>query len=156
MARGNHGRQRHKNTGSGVKKLNPCIGGELVSPCCDQYFDNLNPDTGAVWQQVAEASIDDVNRAVLNSYETWNQGYRDSTVSERELWLKRAAEIIERDKYSIVDELCTEAGLPITQANREVESSIKVLYSIAAMATINPVLNQKCIYTMSMKEAARK
>ena len=74
-------------------------------------------------------------RGSLFSYESWNQGYRDSTVSERELWLKRAAGIIEIDKESIVDELCTEAGLPITQANREVESSIKVLYSIAAMAT---------------------
>ena len=51
---------------SGVRKLDLFIGGELVSPCCGQYFDNLNPDTGAVWQQVAEASIDDVNRAVLN------------------------------------------------------------------------------------------
>lgn len=117
-----------------LEKIDLFIGGEFVPSSLGGYFDNLHPEDDSFLMRVAEANIDDVNRAVLSAHETWNSRYRTSSPAERETWLNNAVEIIERDKASIADDLCLEAGMPITKAILEVQTAIECLKSASTLA----------------------
>lgn len=140
-----------------MEKIDLFIGGKFLPSCLGTYFDNVNPDDDSVWRLVAEANVDDVNRAVLSAHETWKKGYKDSTARDRETWLSNAADIIERDKELIADELCQETGSPIARALFEVQSAIDYMRSSSSMARSINEHTQQTTFTgkvvMSVRES---
>jgi len=117
-----------------LEKIDLFIGGEFVPSSLNQYFNNLHPEDDSFLMRVAEANIDDVNRAVLSAHDAWNKNYRSSTSVERETWLNNAIEIIFRDKKSIANDLCQETGMPITKANHEIQCTLDYLKSAVELA----------------------
>ena len=87
---------------SGTRKSELWIGGEHVAPSSGRYFEDLNPDDDSVYSSVAQASAGDMDRAVRVAQAAFlaNQHW---LAADRERWLSKAAELVERDRQEFVD-----------------------------------------------------
>jgi acyl-CoA reductase-like NAD-dependent aldehyde dehydrogenase len=109
------------------------IGGRYVPPASDQYFDDLNPEDDTVIARVAEATAEDVNAAVEAAQAAFGD-YSRTLAREREGWLCRAAEILERRQGDLIGVLIDEVGSPVGKAQFEVEYAIGCLRAAAGVA----------------------
>lgn len=109
------------------------IGGRHVAPTSGRYFEDRNPDDGAVLAQIAEAAVQDVDAAVQAAQAAF-AGYGRTLAAEREAWLSRAAGILERRGEELVDILVDEVGSPIGKARFEVQYAIGCLRAAAGAA----------------------
>jgi vanillin dehydrogenase len=115
-----------------VKQSELWIGGKQVAPSGACYFDDLNPIDDSLYARVAQATEDDVDRAVLTAQETFTR-YRHTMAKERESWLCKAAELVERDQQEYLDILVDEVGSPLFKARFEVEYCINAFRAAAGV-----------------------
>lgn len=117
---------------SGTRKSELWIGGEHVAPSSGRYFEDLNPDDDSVYSSVAQASAGDMDRAVRVAQAAFlaNQHW---LAADRERWLSKAAELVERDRQEFVDILVDEVGSPVFKAEFEVGYCIGALRAAAGV-----------------------
>ena len=112
--------------------LQQWIGGEWSDSKNGDTFDVLNPIDDSIYCHAAKGTADDLNRAVAAAKTTFDT-FRETLPKERELWLLRTAEIIEKRKQDILDCLVDEIGSPIGKAMFEYEKSLTMLRAAAGM-----------------------
>ncbi len=108
------------------------IGGEWVEGS-GGTFDDLNPSTGEVWGQVANATAEDAIAAVEaaeNAFEQWS----NMTHSQRARILNLAADILERRTKDSVEINTNEAGGWIGKGLFEAGYTVELLRTAAAAA----------------------
>ncbi len=81
---------------------------------------SLNPATGTVSKSFDPLSHRDLHEKLAKAAETF-ASYRRSDVSQRAIWLTRAADVLESEKNRLAALAVTEMGKPIRQAIAEVE-----------------------------------
>ena len=109
------------------------IGGQWSSPETGEYFDVLNPLDDGVIARAAKGTAKDIDKAVVAAHGAF-QSFRNTTPREREEWLNRAADLLQRDKTEFVSILIDEVGSPVHKAEFEVKLSSDMLRAAAGMA----------------------
>lgn len=108
------------------------IGGEWVAGSSGRYFDDLNPDDDAPIARVAEGTAEDIDRAVQAAQAAFPR-VAGALAAEREAWLCKTAEIVERDRDEFIDILVREVGSPIGKAQFEVQYAVGCLRAAAGV-----------------------
>ncbi|KFX63991.1 aldehyde dehydrogenase [Burkholderia sp. K24] len=109
-----------------IRQTRLWIGGEFCSAKDKATFIDLNPEDDMPYAEVSRASGDDVKLAVEAANEAF-QSYRDTTPSQREAWLSRAADLFGQRMNELVDVLVDEGGSPLMKAQYEVKFAIDCL-----------------------------
>lgn len=109
------------------------IGGTRVAPSGGKYFIDRNPQDDSPYAQVAEGSVQDMDRAVLAA-DTAFRANRHRLAGEREGWLCKAAELMEARRGEFVDILIDEVGSPFGKAQFEVSYAVSCLRAAAGVA----------------------
>jgi len=112
--------------------LQQWIGGQWCDSNKGETFDVYNPIDDSVYCHAAKGTGDDLSRAVAAAKSAFGS-YRETLPKERELWLLRTAEIIERRKQDILDCLVDEIGSPISKAMFEYEKSLTMVRAAAGL-----------------------
>ncbi len=115
------------------KTLDLWIGGQPVPPGSGRYFDDRNPLDDSTYARAAEADAGDVDRAVQAAAAAFPD-YSQTLAHEREGWLCRAAELVDRYRQDFIDILIDEVGSPIGKAQFEVQYAIGCLRAAAGVA----------------------
>lgn len=113
-----------------TKKLNMWIGGETHAT--ENYFDVLNPVDDSLYATAAHGAPADVEKAVATAKEAFKT-FRKTLPAQREAWLIKAADIIQRREQEFVDILIDEVGSPIMKAKFEVIYAVNFLRAAAGM-----------------------
>ncbi len=79
-----------------MEKIFNYINGELKTPTSNQYLDNYDPSTGAIYSLIPDSDEQDVNKAVDAAREAF-AGWSSLAVEKRSSFLQRIAELIDRD-----------------------------------------------------------
>ena len=79
-----------------MEKIFNYINGELKTPTSNQYLDNYDPSTGAIYSLIPDSDEHDVNKAVDAAREAF-AGWSSLAVEKRSSFLQRIAELIDRD-----------------------------------------------------------
>lgn len=107
------------------------IDGELRRSGSGSVFEVINPEDDRVIGECASAGIDDIEAAV----EAAERGFTQSRVTSpiiRQHCLLRAAELLKERSEDFQKALIQETGSPITKADREIETSVRLLNSAAS------------------------
>lgn len=115
-----------------IKQTELWIGGEHVPPSSGEYFDDLNPDDNSLYARVASATPADMDKAVRTALDAFKRN-RGRLAAEREAWLSKAAELVERDRQEYIDILVDEVGSPLFKAEFEVNYCISALRAAAGV-----------------------
>lgn len=108
------------------------IGGEWIDAGNGETFDVYNPIDDSIYCHAAKGTGDDLRKAVASAKSAFSS-YRETLPKERELWLLRAAEIIEKRKPDIINCLVDEIGSPIGKAMFEFEKSLTMVRAAAGL-----------------------
>jgi len=117
---------------SDVKQTELWIGGEWVKPSSGAYLDDTNPLDDSLYSRIASATPGDVDKAVQTAVAAFKEN-KGRLANEREAWLLRAAELVERDRQEYLDILVDEVGSPVFKAQFEVGYCINALRAIASV-----------------------
>ena len=117
---------------SDIKQSELWIGGEHVAPSSGKYFDDLNPLDDSLYSSVAEATAEDMDRAVQVAHEAFLAN-KHLLAKDREVWFMNAASLVERDFQEYVDILIDEVGSPVGKAEFEVAYCISALRAAAGV-----------------------
>jgi len=79
-----------------MEKIFNYIDGVLKDPTSNQYLDNYDPSTGAIYSLIPDSDEHDVNKAVDAAREAF-AGWSSLAVEKRSSVLQRIAELIDRD-----------------------------------------------------------
>ena len=88
------------------------IDGELVEAASGKRFDNVNPATEEVLGEVADASADDMKRAIAAARRAFDETDWSTNHAFRKKCLLQLQEAIESEKEELRHELVAEVGLP--------------------------------------------
>lgn len=108
------------------------IGGRSVPPASGRHFDDRNPDDDTLYSRVAEASAQEMEQAIQVADEAFHAN-QHWLAADRERWLCRAAELVERDRQEYIDILIDEVGSPLFKAQFEVAYCISGLRAAAGV-----------------------
>ncbi len=89
------------------------IDGELVEAASGKRFDNVNPSTEEVLGEVADASADDMKRAIDAARRAFDETDWSSNHKFRQKCLLQLQEAIESEQEELRHELVAEVGCPI-------------------------------------------
>ena len=117
---------------NGVVQSDLWLNGAWVAPSSGEYLDDHNSVNDSLYSRIAKATPKDVDKAV-NIAETAFKVNKHLLAHERELWLLKAAELIERDRQEYLDVLIDEVGSPSFKAEFEVNFSINALRAFASL-----------------------
>jgi aldehyde dehydrogenase (NAD+) len=94
------------------------INGTWVDPLAEKpkFFDLIDPSTAKVAAQVALASPDDVNAAVLAAKEAWPSWNYDTTPQQRQQLVQRLIEVYSTRMEDMAQLISTEMGSPLAAA----------------------------------------
>ncbi len=90
------------------------IDGELVDSSTGARFDNLNPATEDVIGQVADGSLDDVDRAIAAARKAFDTTDWSRNIDLRERALMQLQDALESEREEYRQELIDETGMPRT------------------------------------------
>ncbi len=103
------------------------IDGEWVPAGADETTSIVNPATEETVARVAQASPDDVNRAVRSAANAFRNGpWRRGTVAERARILANALNRLATRSDELAGLITTQMGLPASNAAGQVSSSIEM------------------------------
>jgi len=106
------------------------IGGEWTGG--GETFEVLNPLDDSVYCLATKGTGDDIRAAIASAKSAFGS-YRDTLPKERELWLLRTAEVMERRKDEVIDCLIDEIGSPVGKANFEFDKGLTMLRAAAGL-----------------------
>jgi phenylacetaldehyde dehydrogenase len=93
------------------------IGGRWVDSASGKSFDSINPATGELLARVAEASAEDVDRAVAAARRSFESGvWRDLPPAERAKALWKVGDLIEERANELAQLETLDNGMPINDA----------------------------------------
>ena len=116
-----------------IPKVKLWINGELLNSETGATFDVYNPFDNSLYAKAAEASIRDVDNAVLSAHAAFDK-YKHCLAKERESWLLKAADLLEQRTEKFIDVLIDEVGSTLKKANNEVMQSVLLLRAAAGAA----------------------
>jgi len=119
-----------------ARRTRHLIDGQWVEPSGGQWFDAIDPCTGAVVAAIAEGNAEDIDRAVRSARAAFETGpWSRFKPSERQAVLLKLADLVEAEfpDIALVDTL--EMGRPITPSNNFVSMVTRALRHYAGMAT---------------------
>ena len=94
------------------------INGEIVSSSSGKYFDLINPSTGEVFARVADATPEDVKKAISDARQKFDQGdWRKMSVAERGIYLKKIAALIRQHAKELADLESVNIGKTLKQSS---------------------------------------
>lgn len=111
---------------AGVTQRDLWIGGRFLPSTSGRYFDDRNPEDDSVIARIAEGTPQDVDAAVQAAQAAF-ASYGRTLAAQREGWLSRAAEILDRRRQEFVDILIDEVGSPVGKAHFEVQYAVGCL-----------------------------
>lgn len=115
-----------------IKTLQHFIGGEWVDAATGETFEDLNPIDDSLYAVAAKGSGDDIRRAIAAARSAF-PAYKETTPTERERWLLRVAEIMERRQSELVDCLIDEVGSTVGKAMFEFNKGLAMVRAAAGM-----------------------
>lgn len=110
------------------------VGGQSVEAAGGGRFDTFDPSTGEVVAQIAEATAEDVDRAVTTAREAFERSWPSTPPRERADLLTRAAAAVRANAEELVELAERTAGLPTRMAKGDVETSARYLEYYAGIA----------------------
>lgn len=102
------------------------IDGRETEASTRDSFDDLNPLDDSLFARAAKGSREDIDAAVNAAHRAFSGGALES-LSGRETWLSRTAELLERDSSEFEEILIDEIGSPVGKAKHEVQTAIETL-----------------------------
>jgi aminomuconate-semialdehyde/2-hydroxymuconate-6-semialdehyde dehydrogenase len=133
-----------------TERIKNFIGGRSVDPVSNQYIDNVEPATGAVYSHVPDSDQRDVALAVeaaKQAFPSWS----NTPVEERSRVLHRLADLIEKNRDGLALAESRDTGKPLSLAknvdmyravvNLRFFASAVVNFSSEAHATENAAIN---------------
>ena len=94
------------------------INGELVAGTGGKYFDLVNPSTGEVFARVADAALEDVQKAISSARSKFEKGdWRKMSVAERGIYLKKIATLIRQHAKELADLESVNIGKTLKQSS---------------------------------------
>ena len=115
-----------------IKTLQHFIGGEWVDAATGETFEDLNPLDDSLYAVAAKGSGDDIRKAIAAAKSAF-PAYKETTPTERERWLLRVSEIMERRQSELVDCLIDEVGSTIGKALFEFNKGLAMVRAAAGM-----------------------
>ena len=115
-----------------IKTLQHFIGGEWVDAATGETFEDLNPLDDSLYAVAAKGSGDDIRKAIAAAKAAF-PAYKEITPTERERWLLRVAEIMERRQAELVDCLIDEVGSTVGKAMFEFNKGLAMVRAAAGM-----------------------
>lgn len=109
------------------------IGGEWREASDGATFDVLNPLEDSLYAVAAKGTQADMRDAVAAAKAAF-PAFKNTTPNERETWLIKAAEIMERRKDEILDCLIDEIGSPFGKAMFEFKKGVSMTRAAAGLA----------------------
>ena len=94
------------------------VNGELVAAASGKYFELVNPSTGEAFARVADATPEDVQKAIVYARKQFDQGiWRGMTIAERGIYLKKIAGLIRRHAKELADLESVNIGKTLKQSS---------------------------------------
>ena len=115
-----------------TKQIKQFIGGAWVDGGNKETFEDLNPIDDSLYAQVAKGTEADVKNAVAAAKSAF-KSFKQTTPTEREMWLLRVAELMEERKSELIDCLIDEIGSPIQKAMFEFSKGLTMVRAAAGM-----------------------
>lgn len=116
-----------------VRQVDLFIGGQWLPSSSGKYFDDRNPEDDSVFARAAHGTVEDIDRAVQCAHETF-ASYRLTLASQRENWLIKAAEQLEKDQDEFIEIIIAESGSPYNKAAFEINMALSCLRAAAGAA----------------------
>ena len=113
-------------------ELTHFVGGKSYTANGAEFFDDLNPLDDSLYARVVRGTPADVAKTVEAATAAF-PAMRDSLPQDRERWLCKAADILERDAEQFADALIDEIGSPIRKAQFEIGFSTGFLRAAAGV-----------------------
>ncbi len=88
------------------------IDGELVEAASGKRFENINPATEEVLGEVADASAEEMQRAIASSRRAFDESDWATNRTLRKRWLEELQEGLESEREEYREELIAEVGTP--------------------------------------------
>ena len=88
------------------------IGGELVEAASGKRFENINPATEEVLGEVADASSEDMRRAIVAARQAFDRSDWSTNRTLRKRSLEQLQEALESEREELRDEVVAEVGTP--------------------------------------------
>ena len=88
------------------------IGGELVEAASEKRFDNVNPATEEVLGEVADASAEDMRRAIAAARDAFDRSDWSTDRALRKRCLEQLQAALESEREELRDEVVAEVGTP--------------------------------------------
>jgi len=111
------------------------IGGAWVDAQSGARFATLNPATGAVLAEIAEAGAEDVSRAVAAARGAFEGPWRQLAPADRGALLWRIGDAIERRADDLVRLECMDNGKPVREAQIDVRETVEAFRYYAGWTT---------------------
>lgn len=104
-----------------VKDIQLYINGSFVDAESNKRFDNLNPFTNEVINQVAEGDKADIEKAVASAHQAFKGPWGKMKVAERLTYVKKIADVIDKHVEELAPLESYDTGLPISQTKNMVK-----------------------------------
>lgn len=87
-----------------LQKFDLLINGKIVPAVSGKYFDLIDPSTGAVFAQAANAGREDIEQAIVCAREQFDSGlWSGMSLSERGIYLKKIAGLIRKHAKELAE-----------------------------------------------------
>ena len=94
------------------------VNGELVAAASGKYFELVNPSTGEVFARVADATPEDVQKAIASGRTQFDEGtWHGMSVAERGIYLKKIAALIRKHAKELADLESANIGKTLKQSS---------------------------------------
>ncbi len=94
------------------------INGKIVPSSSGKYFELINPSTGEVFGRVADASKEDIEKAISAGQRKFSGGeWPGMSVAERGIYLKKIASLIRKYAKELADLESIQCGKTLKQSN---------------------------------------
>ena len=115
-----------------MKTLKHFIAGEWVETKGGAVFDVLNPLDDSLYAQAAHGTAEDMQKAIQAAKAAF-PAFRETTPTQREAWLLRVADLMEKRQKDLIDCLVEEIGSPVQKAMFEFTKGLTMVRAAAGL-----------------------
>ena len=108
------------------------IDGQEVHSSGDAVLETLNPLDDSLYGTVVRGTIEDIDNAVKSAHAAFSS-YSQSSTNDREAWLCKAAELLEKQKEEFIEILHSEGGSTLKKAEFETNKAISFIRASVGM-----------------------
>ncbi len=115
-----------------METLKHFIAGEWVETKGGAVFDVLNPLDDSLYAQAALGTSQDMQKAIKAAKSAF-PAFRETTPTQREAWLLRVADLMEKRQKDLIDCLVDEIGSPVQKAMFEFTKGLTMVRAAAGL-----------------------